>query len=259
MARDTGEVTIEPAHEALLRQWGLLQGWLDEDFGALTTLAGVQRAARDWAANNKDEAWLTHAGGRLKEAERLRARDDFVRLIAPTERDYLAQCRKREDAERSAERVRLTRERQNLRRVRWALAAFFVAVMAALGGALWQSYQASKRDAAVFESASAPAFKRDYCDRALRMTVAGLPPSQGIHHLLFTPANWRMISRAMRPPRKCPFRLALSGHTGLVNNAAFSPDGSRIVTASSDNTARLWDAKTGAALGDAVGAYGCGA
>ncbi len=149
VARDTGEVTIEPAHEALLRQWGLLQGWLDEDFGALTTLAGVQRAARDWAANNKDEAWLTHAGGRLKEAERLRARDDFVRLIAPTERDYLAQCRMREDAERSAERVRLTRERQNLRRVRWALAAFFVAVMAALGGALWQSYQTSKRDAAV--------------------------------------------------------------------------------------------------------------
>jgi len=33
VAQDTGEVTIEPAHEALLRQWGLLQGWLEEDFG----------------------------------------------------------------------------------------------------------------------------------------------------------------------------------------------------------------------------------
>jgi len=61
VAQDTGEVTIEPAHEALLRRWGLLQGWLDEDFGALTTLASVQRAARDWAANNKDAAWITHA------------------------------------------------------------------------------------------------------------------------------------------------------------------------------------------------------
>ena len=29
---------------------------------------------------------------------------------------------------------------------------------------------------------------------------------------------------------------------GLVNSAAFSPDGSRIVTASWDNTARIWDA-----------------
>jgi WD40 repeat protein len=33
-----------------------------------------------------------------------------------------------------------------------------------------------------------------------------------------------------------------------VNRAVFSPDGSRIVTASFDNTARLWDAATGAAL-----------
>ena len=30
--------------------------------------------------------------------------------------------------------------------------------------------------------------------------------------------------------------------------AAFSPDGSRIVTASADRTARVWDAQTGAAL-----------
>src|SRR4029077_4412873 len=28
--------TVEPAHEALLRQWGLLQGWLAEDFDLLT-------------------------------------------------------------------------------------------------------------------------------------------------------------------------------------------------------------------------------
>ena len=103
VAEDTGEVTIEPAHEALLRQWGLLQGWLDEDFGALTTLSGVQRAARDWAANNKDAAWLTHAGARLEDAERLKTRDDLARLIASTEQDYLAQCRQREDADRRAD------------------------------------------------------------------------------------------------------------------------------------------------------------
>ena len=34
----------------------------------------------------------------------------------------------------------------------------------------------------------------------------------------------------------------LRGQEGRVNSAAFSPDGSRIVTASGDNTARIWDA-----------------
>ena len=36
-------------------------------------------------------------------------------------------------------------------------------------------------------------------------------------------------------------------HEGPVTSAAFSPDGTRIVTASDDSTARLWDAATGAA------------
>jgi hypothetical protein len=32
----------------------------------------------------------------------------------------------------------------------------------------------------------------------------------------------------------------LSGHAASVNSALFSPDGARVVTASDDNTARLW-------------------
>jgi hypothetical protein len=58
VSKETGEVTIEPVHEALLRQWGLLQGWLEEDLPALATLQSVKRASRDWAANGGDAAWL---------------------------------------------------------------------------------------------------------------------------------------------------------------------------------------------------------
>src|SRR6202047_713753 len=44
VAKDTGERTVEPAHEALLRRWGLLQGWLTEDAGQLSVMDGLQRA-----------------------------------------------------------------------------------------------------------------------------------------------------------------------------------------------------------------------
>ncbi len=40
----------------------------------------------------------------------------------------------------------------------------------------------------------------------------------------------------------------LTGHAEFVISAAFSPDGRRIVTASWDNTARVWDAETGRAI-----------
>jgi WD40 repeat protein len=37
-----------------------------------------------------------------------------------------------------------------------------------------------------------------------------------------------------------------------VNSAAFSSGGSRVVTASADGTARVWDAATGAPIGDPI-------
>jgi WD40 repeat protein len=37
-------------------------------------------------------------------------------------------------------------------------------------------------------------------------------------------------------------------HSGGVTAASFSPDGTRVVTASSDRTARVWDAATGKAI-----------
>ena len=40
------------------------------------------------------------------------------------------------------------------------------------------------------------------------------------------------------------------GHQGTVYSAAFSPDGQRIVTASADKTARIWDAASGQPIGE---------
>lgn len=107
VTKETGEKTIEPAHEALLRQWGLLQSWLSEDTGLLTVLDGIKRASRDWAANGQSGAWLTHRTERLRTAEQLLQRHDLAANLEPTDRAYIAACRSAEHAQRGrAHRVK---------------------------------------------------------------------------------------------------------------------------------------------------------
>ncbi|MGD0505855.1 MAG: protein kinase [Steroidobacteraceae bacterium] len=47
--------------------------------------------------------------------------------------------------------------------------------------------------------------------------------------------------------------MVLSGHSAELRSAAFSPDGTRIVTAAQDKSARIWDRESGRELLDLVG------
>src|SRR4030095_2703353 len=49
--------------------------------------------------------------------------------------------------------------------------------------------------------------------------------------------------------QQCPRLLQLWSHEGRVNHADWSPEGRWVATASSDGTARVWDATTGAPIG----------
>src|SRR5262249_13408148 len=86
-------IVVEVAHEALLRQWPSLSSWLEEDATALKVLGTVQRAAAEWVKsrgeNSGGEAWLVHTGERLVDAEALRRRPDFERLLGANGSDYL--------------------------------------------------------------------------------------------------------------------------------------------------------------------------
>jgi WD40 repeat protein len=153
------------------------------------------------------------------------------------------------------ERLALWVRRRPTQAVVYGLAAL-VLVLAGLGGGavtLWQQSESAKED--VERARAAERKAKDDLDRALDR-----------HRVLFAHAAWRdnAVGRAEQlllecaPERRgwewryvyrlCHTELAtLRGHGHHVTSVAFSPDGSRLLTASWDGMAKVWDAATGKA------------
>ena len=275
-------VTIEPTHEALLRQWGLLEGWLEEDFALLATLEGVKRAARDWDANARDTAWAAHGGARLEEAGALDARPDIAAKLDTTDRTYLAACRDKEKAARAAEEeqrrveAELAREKgeklaeraRAAKRVAWitsiglVVAALLAVVAVGFGFYAFDKKeladqksivaqqqtdiaQQKEREAFRNQSAALAASSKislaENPTRAVKLALAAWPRKSDSRASML-PVALDALGAAVAESRE---RGVLRGHEGYVWSAAFSSDGARIVTASKDYTARVWDAATG--------------
>jgi WD40 repeat protein len=281
---DSGAQTIEPAHESLLRQWGSLQGWLQEDFAALTSLETVKRAARDWVANAKAEDWLAHRAGRLEDAERLLLRQDLAGKLETNDRAYLAACREREEAERKEKTAALERRLRLTRR--FSIAAVVAAVVMA-GVGLYAYTQKTKANAATEIANAAKTSADKAMDRAklsleqseknlkqarvnqnrflsreaalaltnddpvtaIGLLLEALPQTDGNDTSVVSnpelTSTAGLLSTAIFQLHE--FRI-LSGHENFLFGAAFSPDGTRIVTGAADKTARVWDTNTGAQL-----------
>jgi WD40 repeat protein len=267
-----GAATLEVAHEALLRRWPTLADLLQEDREALLLLDGVLSASVDWSKADADRRldYLAHRGSRLADALALTSRGpDWAREIAPAHA-YLAACQAREVAERDEKETALRREQEQVARTRLlqrrsgrVLVVLAAVVVVFLGYSVWQYRVNAERQARLDRGTEQLAIQERLIDLAKANVLAALSRTQVLrgefdsalrlasqsrhielkHDSVAAPAAPAALGIAIS---RANWFLVLAGHKKReLTSAGYSPDGSRIVTGSTDRTARIWDAASG--------------
>jgi DNA-binding SARP family transcriptional activator/WD40 repeat protein/energy-coupling factor transporter ATP-binding protein EcfA2 len=224
-----GEGEVEVAHEALLREWPRLRGWLEADAEGRRLHRRITLDARDWDAGGRDAGEL-YRGARLAAALEWAAErsEELNRL----ERDFLEEGRLA--SEREAERSRAVN-----RRLRTLLMAAGAALAVAIGaGVLALDQRGDARDTALRADAQrlgAQALTEDRLDRALLLASAGAALDDSVA----TRSN--LLSSLLRSPAAIG---VLKGDGDQIRSIALSPDGGRLAIGDQDGTVTLFDTET---------------
>ena len=245
--------TVEVVHEALIRNWPLLIEWVNRDRAFQSWLRQLRPRVEEWRTHPEDEGTLLRGGTLAVAEDWLGRRGDE---ISKEERSFVEASIALREAARRQEEEALAREHARLaetaaaqartarlqRIAMGALAGIGVLVLVMLGNALWQQHDTARREMGVYTSLAAQAMKDGQFDRAMRFALQAYPPPGAMP---WTPFTTELEGKLAGGALSSQLRRVLSGHTAALTTIAFSPDGKRVVTASYDNTGRLWDAENG--------------
>ncbi|MBC7878530.1 MAG: PD40 domain-containing protein [Anaerolineales bacterium] len=275
----TTENAAEVAHEALIREWPTLHGWLEENREELRLHHQLTEAAQEWIDMER-EPDILYRGARLAQTQEwaLTHQDEMNEL----EMQFLEaaiQFSEREVEEREAQRQRELESSRKLaevehqraeeqvrnagqlkRRERYLVSVLGIAIIAAVTAGIFanrnntlalqnvtiaQTAQAASTQAiADFNHSEAQRLAAEANSLMLNNGDTNVIALLSIRSLnmQYTPAGDAVLTSLTNlaaPPRE------FSGHTDYIYGVAISPDGKYLATGSVDQTVRLWDMATG--------------
>jgi WD40 repeat protein len=258
-----GEVTVSVAHEALLREWQRVREWLTENREFLRMRDRLDSSLKLWLSRGQQKDDLLEPGLHLAEGEKLVK--DFGPSLSRKQTDYIY-----------ASLAERKRRRRVQARIRYAVMAA-ISALAMVAGFQWLQAEHQRQSAERLATTAQAQEARTKQALASEAEVAAKLQEQLRHaswasfnqaERQFRLGEWRegiaLLARAIKfnPENQIaserffqelivhrenaqPLPIATFEHQDLVVNASFSPDGARILTASADNSAKLWDAATG--------------
>lgn len=266
--------TVEVVHEALIRNWGELRGWMDTDRVFRAWQERLRGAMGQWQKTQGDEgSWLR--GAALAEAEeQLKQRPED---ISQSEQDFIRQSLQERERIKQAEAARRRREI----RTAWGIAAgslVAVVISTGLGTFAFIQYQIANQQTQVAVRQSRIALARQLATQAelsrdkanfqefstldessqnftLKLGLDSLSPKvvsllKGIKPRILR-FSWDQKLMAVTDDKFLYFFNIDSGKETKISEPTiiyamnFSPDEKTLATAGEDATLKLWDLETG--------------
>ena len=219
--------TVAITHEALLRAWPRLHGWIYADRAGLLIRQQLAEAGAEWERERRDPTVL-YRGTKLAAAREWFQDPRHQADLTPQENAFLTASQHQEEERGRAHRRQVRRQRRLL-----ITLAALLALAVAAGGIAYQ------------QRAGAFTERRTALSRAMAAESTALAAGRPEASMLLAAQAFRTAPTteargALLSTQAQPFAGRLSGHTGPVNGVAFSPDAMELATASSDGTVKVW-------------------
>jgi WD40 repeat protein/serine/threonine protein kinase len=260
--------TVEIIHESLIDGWPRLGQWLEEDQDASRFRARVRAAAREWDQQSRSEdlLWRGQAAADAgRWLDRWRERPGPGPETAAAAHPSMAELSVREQHYLQSVVDLASRARRRRRRIATAgftflgAIALLVAFLAVLASREAANAEEQAREAArqAAHAGDQAARAREQARRATAESIRARNAGRmaAARELVSDPTTVLALLREIEPAGELPgrwselVRWALHGgvaravlaHPEAVLSAAFSPDGTRIVTACKDRLVRVWN------------------
>ncbi|PAX52573.1 nSTAND1 domain-containing NTPase [Brunnivagina elsteri] len=225
-------VTVEVAHEILIRHWSTLRWWLEENRARLRSQRQVEQAAQLWRYNQSSSDFLLQ-GIRLAEAEDIYIK--YIDELSPDVQEFVVACLE----ERKRQQVLEKRRLKQAQRAVVALSILGVAAVSLGGLAYWKSQTAQLQEVeALNESSKANLLS----NQQLEALVASVKAGKRLQNTIFVPDNIKFstLNTLQKAFYNIQERNRIEGHSATVTSAKFSPDGKIIASTSDDNSVIIW-------------------
>ncbi|MEH2233771.1 MAG: caspase family protein [Nostoc sp.] len=225
-------ITVEVAHEILIRHWSTLRWWLEENRDRLRKQRQIEQASQLWLQRSQQADFLLQ-GVRLAEAE-----DIYIKytdeLSADVQR-FIEACLVQRKQQQQQEKRRLKQAQKAV----VALSVLGLAAVCFGSLAYWKSQAAQLRE---IEALNASSQANLLSHQQLEALIASVKAGKQLKNTLGAPAEvqTQTLNVLQQVISGTQERNRLEGHSAEVSSVSFSPDGKTIVSASNDKTAILW-------------------